>query len=53
MINLVPLGKLEQLIRSKNDRLLWIIFDTVFENEEDFECIIYGKVLTKEWILGT
>ena len=49
----VPLGKLAQLIRSKNAGPFWITFDIVFENDEDFERFISAKVLTKEWISGT
>ncbi|MBT3214021.1 MAG: DUF4387 domain-containing protein [Deltaproteobacteria bacterium] len=53
MRNSVPLGKLAQLIRSKNAGPFWITFDIVFENEEDFERVVSAKVLTKEWISGT
>jgi hypothetical protein len=53
MKNSVPLGKLAQLIRSKNAGPFWITFDIVFENDEDFERVISAKVLTKEWISGT
>ena len=53
MRNSVPLGKLAQLIRSKNAGPFWITFDIVFENEEDFERVVAAKVLTKEWISGT
>ena len=53
MRNSVPLGKLAQLIRSKNAGPLWITFDIVFENVEDFERVVSAKVLTKEWISGT
>ena len=53
MKNSVPLGKLAQLIRSKNAGPFWITFDIVFENEEDFERVVGAKVLTKEWISGT
>jgi hypothetical protein len=53
MRNSVPLGKLAQLIRSKNAGPFWITFDIVFENVEDFERVVSAKVLTKEWISGT
>ena len=53
MRNSVPLGKLAQLIRSKNAGPFWITFDIVFENEEEFERVVHAKVLTKEWISGT
>ena len=53
MRNSVPLGKLAQLIRSKNAGPFWITFDIVFENEEDFVRVVSAKVLTKEWISGT
>ena len=53
MRNSVPLGKLAQLIRSKNAGPFWITFDIVFENVEDFERVVCAKVLTKEWISGT
>ena len=53
MRNPVPLGKLAQLIRSKNAGPFWITFDIVFENVEDFERVVSAKVLTKEWISGT
>ena len=53
MRNSVPLGKLAQLIRSKNAGPFWITFDIVFENDEDFEQVVSAKVLTKEWISGT
>ena len=53
MKNSVPLGKLAQLIRSKNDGLFWITFDIFFENDEDFERVISAKVLTKEWFSRT
>ena len=49
----VPLGKLAQLIRSKNVGLFWITFDFVFENDEDLERVISAKILTKKLISGT
>ncbi|MBL4823761.1 MAG: DUF4387 domain-containing protein [SAR324 cluster bacterium] len=53
MRNSVSLGKLAQLIRSKNAGPFWITFDIVFENDVDFERVVSAKVLTKEWISGT
>ena len=53
MRNSVLLGKLAQLIRSKNAGPFWITFDIVFENDVDFERVVSAKVLTKEWISGT
>ena len=53
MKNSVLLGKLGQLIRSKNKGPFWITFYIVFENDKDFERVISAKVLTKEWIPGT
>ena len=48
MKNSVTLGKLTQLIRTKNAGPFWITLDIVFENDEDFERVISAKVLTKE-----
>jgi len=47
MRNSVSLGKLAQLIRSKNAGPFWITFDIVFENDVDFERVVSAKVLTR------